>query len=143
MTSIDEISIEQPVAASPARVWEALTRPGLWWGDEVQLDPRIGGQFFEPWSDGATQRRTFGTITRIEPPHLLAMDWKDEDWGFETGILVTISGEGDNARVSLRHRGWDAAPAADRDRLVADHREGWSRHLEDLASCAESMADKA
>lgn len=142
MASTDEIRIDQPVAASPARVWEALTRPGLWWGDGVRLDPTIGGQFFEPWNDGVTERRTFGTITGVEPPHLLEMSWKDEDWSFETRVIVGIGGEGEGAIVSLRHSGWQAAPEADRDRLLADHRSGWMRHLKDLAACAESMTEK-
>jgi uncharacterized protein YndB with AHSA1/START domain len=142
MTSSDEIRIEQHVAASPSRVWEALIRPGLWWGDDVTLDPIIGGQFSEPWSDGAGERRTSGTITGMEPPHLLAMSWKDEDWSFETGVVITIAGEGDRAIVLLQHGGWEAAPADERGRLISDHRSGWPRHLRNLAACAESMREK-
>jgi uncharacterized protein YndB with AHSA1/START domain len=142
MTSNDEIRMEQHVAASPSRVWEALIRPGLWWGDEVTLDPSIGGQFLEPWSDGEVVHRTSGTITELEPPHLLAMSWKDEDWSFETGVVITITGEGERAVILLQHVGWEAAPPDERGRLVADHRSGWSRHFKDLAACAESMTDK-
>lgn len=142
MTSTDEIRIDQTVAASPSRVWEALTRPGLWWSDSARLDPTIGGQFFEPRNDGVVEHRTVGTITGIEPPHLLEMSWKDEDWSFETSVVVGIGGEGERAIISLRHSGWEAAPDGDRDRLLADHRRGWTRHLEDLAACAESMTDK-
>jgi uncharacterized protein YndB with AHSA1/START domain len=142
MTQIEEIRLEQEAAASPARVWEALIRPALWWNEGVTLEARIGGHFFEPWTDGVIDHRTTGAITEIEPPHLLAMSWKDEDWSFGTSVVITIVGEGDRAVISLRHRGWEAAPAAERSRLLSEHSDGWSRHLKKLAACAESMADK-
>lgn len=143
MQTTEEIRLEQQVAASPSRVWEALIRPALWWNDGVRLDPRIGGHFFEPWNDGVVERRTLGRITEIEPPHLLAMSWKDEDWDFETGVTFVISGRGEGTLISLRHRGWEGAPMPQRTRLLADHREGWSRHLRNLAACAASMTGKA
>jgi uncharacterized protein YndB with AHSA1/START domain len=142
MAQSEEIRLEQQVAASPSRVWEALIRPGLWWGEEVTIDPRIGGQFFEPWSDGAHEHRTFGTITEIDPPHLLAMSWKDDDWGFQTRVVITIAGNGNSALISLRHDGWEEAPAGYRPRLISDHRGGWPKHLRNLAACAESMKEK-
>lgn len=142
MAQDDEIKLEQQVAASPSRVWEALIRPGLWWSDGVTLEPRIGGQFFEPWSDGGIDHRTSGTITRMEPPHLLAMSLEDEDWDFETAVTINITARGDGSLVSLRHSGWKTAPEAERVQLVADHRSGWTRHLENLGACAESMTDK-
>ena len=142
MADVDEIRLEQEAAASPARVWEALIRPALWWNDGVTLDPVLGGRFFEPWTDGGVAHRTFGIITEVDPPHLLAMSWKDQDWSFETAVAITISGGDNKTLVSLRHRGWDAAPADARARLIADHRSGWSRHLRSLAACAESMIEK-
>jgi uncharacterized protein YndB with AHSA1/START domain len=138
----NEIELEQMAEASPARVWEALIRPGLWWNEGATLEPRIGGKFFEPWTAGGVEHRTFGTITQIDAPHLLAMGWRDEDWEFETAVSFSISGQGNAARILLRHGGWEGAPASQRDRLLADHREGWSRHLRNLAACAASMIDK-
>jgi uncharacterized protein YndB with AHSA1/START domain len=138
----DELRLEQEVAAPPARVWEALIRPALWWNDGVTLEPAIGGQFFEPWTEGGVAHRTFGIITAFEPPHRLAMTWKDEDWAFETEVTITIAAQQNKTLVSLRHHGWDAAPAEERDRLIAGHRSGWSRHLKSLAACAESMIEK-
>lgn len=143
MAKNEDIELEQQVEASPSRVWEALIRPGLWWSDGVRFDPRIGGQFVEPRNDGVVERRTLGRVTAFDAPHLLAMTWKDEDWDFETGVIFVISGRGKGTLISLRHRGWEAAPPPQRTRLLADHREGWSRHLGMLAACAASMTDKA
>ncbi|MER8828848.1 SRPBCC domain-containing protein [Mesorhizobium sp. M0938] len=108
----------------------------------MKLEPRIGGHFFEPWSDGVLEHRTTGTITEIDPPHLLAMTWKDEEWEFETALTVTIVGQSGGALISLQHRGWEGAPVEERAPLISDHRGGWSRHLKNLAACAESMTDR-
>lgn len=142
MAEVDEVRLEQEAAVPPARVWEALIRPALWWNDGVTLEPVLGGGFFEPWTDGGVEHRTFGIITKVDPPHLLAMSWKDDAWAFETKVTITISGGENKALVSLRHRGWDAAPADARAQLITDHRSGWSRHLKSLAACAESMIEK-
>lgn len=141
MAEVDEVRLQQEVAAPPARVWEALIRPALW-NDKVTLEPTIGGGFFEPWTSGGVEHRTIGTITAVERPHLLAMSWKDVDWTFETAVTITIAGEQDKTLVSLRHRGWESSPADERSRLLADHRDGWSEHLKNLAACAESMVEK-
>lgn len=142
MAEFEEIRLEQQVAASPSRVWEALIRPGLWLGGGVTLEPRIGGRFFEPWNDGVVEHRTFGTITQMEPPQLLSMSWEDEDWDFETAVTVSIVADGDGSLISLRHGGWEEAPEVERAKMIADHRSGWMRHLKKLGACAESMTDK-
>jgi uncharacterized protein YndB with AHSA1/START domain len=136
-----EIRVQQATAASRVRVWEALIRPALWWSDEVLLEPEIGGAFLELWHDAAGDRRTLGKVTALEPPHRLELSWKDHDWSFETAVAIAIDvSSGDTALVTLRHYGWQGAPAADRQRLMDDHRAGWARHLKNLASCAEELA---
>ena len=142
MAETHEIRLEQRVAAPPARVWEALIRPGLWLNDRVTLEPRIGGQFFEPRNDGVVEHRTFGTISQMEPPHLLSMSWEDEDWDFETEVAFSIIADSEGSLITLRHTGWQGAPEAERAQLIDDHRSGWTRHLRALAASAESMISK-
>jgi uncharacterized protein YndB with AHSA1/START domain len=143
MAKSQEIGLEQQASASPNQVWEALMQPTLWWNEGVTLQPRVGGQFFEPWSDGVTLHRTTGIVTKIDPPRLLAMTWRDDDWKFETNLTITVTSQRGGALISLRHIGWEGAPVEMQARLVSDHREGWSGHLRNLAACAKGLADSS
>ncbi len=54
------VSMEIPIAASPTRVWQALTtQVSLWWpraflvaADRMQFDAQLGGRLFEQGTDG-------------------------------------------------------------------------------------------
>lgn len=63
-------------AATPKRVFDALTKESLEWyphtygGDRVKaivVEPRVGGAYFEDWGDGAG--KWYGTVTWWDPPH--------------------------------------------------------------------------
>jgi uncharacterized protein YndB with AHSA1/START domain len=52
------ILLSYEIAARPARVFDALTKEiGAWWthafkkGGIVRFEPRVGGRFYEEWSD--------------------------------------------------------------------------------------------
>jgi DNA-binding transcriptional ArsR family regulator/uncharacterized protein YndB with AHSA1/START domain len=58
-----DVALDLTIAASPARVFAALTRdPGGWWGHpfvrakaiSLSLDARLGGLFIERWADGGS-----------------------------------------------------------------------------------------
>lgn len=141
MAKREDITLEQWTSAPPPLVWAALTRPALWWNNGVTLDPRIGGHFFEPWSDGVVSHRTTGTITELDPPRLLSLTWRDDDWGFETNVAFTMTSREGGTLISLRHSGWEGASAEEQAQLVPDHRHGWLGHLRNLAACASGLID--
>ena len=61
--------------AAPHEVWDALTDETLlseWLADEVELDPREGGELLCRFADGEERR---GEVTLVEEAERLAFDW--------------------------------------------------------------------
>jgi uncharacterized protein YndB with AHSA1/START domain len=80
------------VPADPAEVWAALTDPErlrLWFGAEVELEPRPGGAVRATWPDGA---RSVGSVEIAAEPARLVFRWR------------RIDGVGFGARVAAATR---------------------------------------
>jgi uncharacterized protein YndB with AHSA1/START domain len=74
-TAPEVIRREIVLPASPAEVWVALTvnkDVSRWFGAEVEMTPRLGGQARFRWPDGA--ERGAG-IEALEPDRLLVLRW--------------------------------------------------------------------
>jgi uncharacterized protein YndB with AHSA1/START domain len=134
------------IAATPARVFQALTTPTellAWWGDRAsypsthwELDLRVGGTWLSRWRgpDG-TVFALGGRILELRPPHLLAYSWWDERYpGLpETMVRYEIAESGSGSLVTMTHSGFDAArPDFD------DYNGGWSTVMRKLRAHAES-----
>ncbi|WP_269581011.1 SRPBCC family protein [Roseibium sp. Sym1] len=135
-----EIRLERTSKAPVDRLWETLVRPALWWGEDVLLEPRPGGLFHEPWRDVEGQHHTRGKVLEIEPPRLLRLSWRDDDWDFGTQVRFSLSGKGEGSRILMCHSGWQAAPEPRQAGLLDDHRGGWNHHLGNLVACAEQRS---
>jgi uncharacterized protein YndB with AHSA1/START domain len=111
------------VRASPARAFEAFTQDiGSWWrphalfqitprGDGVlQFEPGPNGRLFTTLPNG--KEFEIGRITRWEPPTCLAFSWRQATFTHEqqTHVVVCFEPVGDETRVTVEHRGWDAIP---------------------------------
>lgn len=111
------------VPASPERAFELFTAHiGAWWplathsvGEEsataVVMDCHVGGHINETYGDGQTS--VWGTILAWEPPHRVRFSWHPgyaEDEATEVEVRFTPVGE--QTRVELIHRGWEARAAA-------------------------------
>jgi len=73
-----EVEREVVFPASPEEVWEALTEPDRleeWFANDVELDPREGGEGVFRWDDGEERR---ATVREAEPPRKLVLDWDDD-----------------------------------------------------------------
>lgn len=78
---VAQIEMEIPIQATPGRVWEALVREtSLWWHKDFYsspkalgfvIEPRLGGQAYEDWGDGAGQ--VWYTVIGIHPPHSIQL----------------------------------------------------------------------
>jgi len=74
------VEIERDIVfpASPAEVWEALTKPERleeWFASEVSLDARPGGEGVFRWGDGDERR---AVVRELEPEERLVLDWEDD-----------------------------------------------------------------
>ncbi|WP_127131509.1 SRPBCC domain-containing protein [Georgenia sp. SYP-B2076] len=133
------------VTAPPARAFEIFTRRmSEWWpltthsvgrreGAAITVAGRVGGEITEALPAGGTS--VWGTVTRWEPPHLVACTWhpgRSEADG--TLVEVTFTAVADRTRVELTHSGWEGRPDADRAR--ADYDAGWEHVLSLFAAHA-------
>ena len=97
------------IDAAPEVIFEALTTPELverWLCHEAAVEPRLGGRIVETAPDGT--EHLWGTVTAWEPPDRLAFTWhpgRTADTRQE--VEITFLPDGDGARVSLVHSGWE------------------------------------
>jgi uncharacterized protein YndB with AHSA1/START domain len=129
------IRYQVSIAASPDRVFEALTRDiAKWWSHvtydpsgrpDVRVEPYVGGRFYEMQ---AGKERLYGIITRYEPASKL---WLQGPMGIHGCVFGTIAYELEptddhTTVVNLSH---NAIGQID-DEVAAGYRDGW-RHLLD------------
>ena len=115
---------EVTIAAAPKMVWAALTDPGelaSWFGAEVDIDLRPGGNVHFRWPDGAERR---GLVVDLDPPYRLAFRWR-ELRTTDTGLVSTdasvvtfvLEPDGDGTRVTVTE---SPGVAADLPRAMAE-----------------------
>ncbi len=121
MTSKVYVSLRVP--ADPLRAFEAFTQEiASWWQPSslFQITPRGDGKLaFEPGVGGrlfATLRggREFeiGRISVWEPGKRLVFTWRQATFTPEqsTEVEVHFEAVGEETRISIEHRAWDAIP---------------------------------
>ncbi len=111
------------IRATPERVFEAFTREvGLWWKPNMlfsftprspgvlAFEPGVGGRFTETLASGKVFE--IGRIRVWEPPHRLVFGWRQATFaaGQDTEVEVSFTPVGEETRVTVEHRGWDAVP---------------------------------
>jgi uncharacterized protein YndB with AHSA1/START domain len=72
-----EVTREIVFPVSPDELWAALTEPEQleeWFANDVELDPREGGEGIFRWGDGDERR---ATVLVAEPGERLVLDWDD------------------------------------------------------------------
>jgi uncharacterized protein YndB with AHSA1/START domain len=119
------------IAASPERVFQALTDPKQlvrWWGDPRQyvcnnweLDLRVGGRWrSEGKSANGQSFQVEGAFLEIEPPWRLAFTWLPS-WiqVAPTTVRIVLEATRRGTRLTWTHSGFAGNPNA-----LADHRGG-------------------
>jgi len=121
MTAAVIVSIR--VGATPLQAFEAFTAEiGEWWRPNplFALTPRGDGQLrFEPGEGGrlvATlangKEFEVGRVILWKPGERLVLSWRHATFapGQSTRLDVRFEAVGDQTRVTVEHRGWDAIP---------------------------------
>jgi uncharacterized protein YndB with AHSA1/START domain len=117
------------VPADPATAFRAFTEEiGSWWrpsglfpfdpGRSGTLDFEIGagGRLVERYEDGTHVE--IGRIRLWEPPHRLALSWRQAGFTDEQSTDVEVrfddvgGADRPETRVTVEHTGWDAIPQA-------------------------------
>lgn len=148
----DEVIAEIEIAASPERIFQALTDPAQvvkWWGQQgiyrctnFETDLRIGGKWRSSGIDGRGQNfEVAGTYLEIEPPRSLATTWVATWTGdVQTTVRWELQPIGKGTLVRIRHSGLAAHPQ------LAQSYRGWPRMLgwlQALMERDETVDDRA
>ena len=141
MTSVQR---DVTVETTPERAFAIFTeRFDSWWPrghrigtgelEEVVIEPRLGGRWYERSSDGS--ECVWGEVLAWDPPRRLVLSWHlDGDWklGPEASeIEVRFTPAGSSTRVELEHRHFERHGAtADAVRDAVSGEGGWGGLLE-------------
>lgn len=114
-------------------------RMGAWWpleqfsycgGNDLILEGRKGGRFYERCQDGA--EHVIGEVLAYDPPHRLVFTWNQSNWAGTTEVEVRFLSEGSGTRVELEHRGWERIGPAGVD-TQRGFDAGWGQILDIFA----------
>jgi uncharacterized protein YndB with AHSA1/START domain len=138
VTDADTSVVEQSlrIAARPETVWRYWTDPERmcdWWGAAAELDPRPGGVCHVDMGRGTVMQGEYVELV----PHeriVFSFGWSPGEGVPDvapgsTLVEITLTADGDDTILALRHSG---LPAAAR----AEHGVGWDRFLPILAAAA-------
>lgn len=136
--ALASVELSVVVKAPLEEAFELFTsRMGEWWpldvasygGDrarQIFLEPRVGGRFFERFTDG--DELQVGSVIACQPPRLISFTWVTADWLGETVVDVRFSPEAAGTRVDLSHHGFERIGPVGPD-VAAKFRNGWPRVL--------------
>jgi uncharacterized protein YndB with AHSA1/START domain len=132
------VEIDVPVA----RVWRALTEPGLirvWSGQEAEIDARQGGVYRIGKRTGNAREAHIDIFEVNRRLRLIYLNGKNappsDSAAVDDFILDTRRGEG---TTSLRLLGSGIPESAAWDRTYTTIRMGWERHLSRIKTALES-----
>jgi uncharacterized protein YndB with AHSA1/START domain len=132
------VEMDVPVA----RVWRALTDPGLiriWSGQEAEIDPRQGGSYrLGNRTDGGREAHIdiFDVNRRLRLIYLKGSDWPPGEGAVVDDFLLDVrKGEG---TTSLRLLGSGVPEAAAWDKSYVKLRLGWERYMARIKVTLES-----
>lgn len=132
------VEIDVPVA----RVWRALTEPGLiqiWSGQEAEIDPRQGGLYRIGKRSGTAREAHIDIFEVNRRLRLIYLNGKDappsDSAAVDDFILDTRRGEG---KTSLRLLGSGISETPEWDRSYASIRMGWERFMGRIKVTLES-----
>jgi uncharacterized protein YndB with AHSA1/START domain len=132
------VEVDVPVA----RVWRALTDPGLiriWSGQEAEIDPRKGGSYqLGKRNAGGREAHIdiFDVNRRLRLIYLNGGDWPPSDSAVVDDFILDVrKGQG---TTSLRLLGSGVPEAAEWDRPYLRMRMGWERLMARIKVTLES-----
>lgn len=141
-TNTDSVVKEVLLNAPRSRVWRAISTPsefGEWFG--VKLDgaftpgARVAGQMT---NKGYEHYRFEIVIDRVEPEHTFSYRWHPNaldtsvDYSNEPTTLVvfTLADSGQGTHLTVVESGFDALPAARREKAFTGNSKGWEHQVQ-------------
>lgn len=132
------------IKATPCQIWEALTTKRLlakWWGKGIELQPKSGGRFHEPWKDDhGGEQLASGTVLSAEKAKEIKFTWREKFWPEErqTVCLFRIENAGPKTALVLEHSGWECFPPGEAEKMAGAFEAGWNDHFTSLKAFLET-----
>ena len=129
------------IAATPERVWEALTSAEFsrqyFFGFAVEVDQKVGGSFIVRAPDGSTH--IDGEVLACDPPRKLSVTWNVNWLGLveklgQTVVTYEIAEMGDAVRLTMTESHERELP----EDILSGGRAGWPAILSSLKSVLET-----
>ena len=124
----DTVSIEKSVVlnSSKEKVWKALTDEkelGQWWNKGVRLEPRLDGDFYEPWGKG---NLATGKVIEVENQKMIQFTWREKAWkaNQETICQFSLEEKDNKTHFTVTHSGWEQFE--NQKQLIESFEMGWS-----------------
>jgi uncharacterized protein YndB with AHSA1/START domain len=137
-------SIEQTylIAAPPAKVFAALTRPrdlSRWFVESAVVELRKGGAYRLTWSAEFSMK---GKVRSFSSPTKLVLDWHDrmpDGTTFDTVARIKLRRRGNGTVLTVTHEGFRSGKAW--VRIFGGVNSGWAYYLQNLKSVLEHGTD--
>ncbi|MBI3998831.1 MAG: SRPBCC domain-containing protein [Armatimonadetes bacterium] len=141
LTIRKEIDIDAPID----RVWwfvgtqegnlarhRAESVPNRWEYQDELLEERVGGRYE---LRGVFEGKPFhivGQVVAYDPPRLLALTWREQDWPADTLVTFRLTEEAGRTRLTVIHSGFENLPPEYRHRAFEEYEAGRQRGFEAL-----------
>jgi uncharacterized protein YndB with AHSA1/START domain len=134
----DTIERSVTIPADIESVWDALTtQEGIrsWFGDQVEIDLRPGGEAMFGWSEYGDGSHAI--VQEVVRPTRFSYRWtagdaKRVDTGPSTLVEFTLSADGTSTVVTVLESGFASLPVEIAERALADNTSGWKSEMQDL-----------
>lgn len=141
---MDKIEREITINAPIKTVWNIVTSPGQWFGDEGELDLKMGGKGKVAWA-------SFGEcpleVIKLREPELFAFAWIAPDdearsTGQKTLVEFNLSEENGTTSLHLTETVYGEQLFSDgqKQSLFDKHSSGWGMFTENIRQRAEEEA---
>lgn len=141
MIPLGPVVARSRLRAERTAAWAYLADAGRraeWW-PELRLDPRVGGEISERWSEETVSRDASGKIDVWVDGHAIGFTWREAGDLRDTAVLLTLRSQGAETGITVTETGFDALPNG-AERAAGSH-EGWQVLLRDLNLAVAAAAD--
>ncbi len=132
----DRIERSVELAHPRGSVWAALTTAeGLagWFGNDAQIDLRVGGSARMTWTSGHTANLR---IERLEEPSVFGFTWHiyglPDDDPRRTYVEFTLEPAGDGTKLTVVESGFAQLPEDAHHKAYDGNAQGWASELSEL-----------
>lgn len=134
----DTIERSIQIAADIDTVWIALTTAEgirLWFGDEVEIDLRPGGEARFGWTE--YNASSHAIVVDVERPYRFSYRWtatgsERVDTGHSTLVEFALSQSDDGTVVTVVESGFASLPADIYEENLRENTSGWKAEMQDL-----------